>query len=133
MARANVATNCGSLSSGVVDFHLTCPVRRVSASFTDGNSLHSSPRAQLAVARGQRRLPSRRRSDRLPDRQHAIATYVLIAIAKKTLQLDASLSTCLHILSVSIFEKTQLSCALQTDPSPFDPADEANQLILFDV
>ena len=37
----------------------------------------------------------------------AIATYVLIAIVKKELQLDASLYTCLQILSVSVFEKTQ--------------------------
>ena len=42
----------------------------------------------------------------------AVATYVLIAIVKKELQLDASLYTCLQILSVSVFEKTQLSCAL---------------------
>ena len=43
----------------------------------------------------------------------AIATYVLIAIIEKELQLDASLYTCLQILSVSVFEKTQISCALQ--------------------
>jgi len=36
----------------------------------------------------------------------AIATYVLIAIVKKELKIDASLYTCLQILSVSIFEKT---------------------------
>jgi len=36
----------------------------------------------------------------------AVATYVLIAIVKKELQLDASLYTCLQILSVSVFEKT---------------------------
>ena len=36
----------------------------------------------------------------------AVATYVLIAIVKKELKLDASLCTCLQILSVSIFEKT---------------------------
>ncbi|MDR2187319.1 MAG: IS4 family transposase [Azonexus sp.] len=48
----------------------------------------------------------------------AIATYVLIAIVKKELQLDASLYTsCLQILSVSVFEKTQISCALQPDDS----------------
>jgi hypothetical protein len=62
----------------------------------------------------------------------AIATYVLIAIVKKELQLDASLYTCLQILSVSVFEKTQLSCALQTDASQTDLLDPANQLILFD-
>jgi IS4 transposase len=36
----------------------------------------------------------------------AVATCVLIAIVKTELQLDASLYTCLQILSVSIFEKT---------------------------
>jgi hypothetical protein len=63
----------------------------------------------------------------------AIATYVLIAIIKKELQLNASLYTCLQILSVSIFEKTQLSCALQQ--AAFDPyaSDAAKQLILFDI
>ena len=35
----------------------------------------------------------------------AVATYVLIAIVKKELHLDASLYTCLQILSVSVFEK----------------------------
>lgn len=34
----------------------------------------------------------------------AVATYVLIAIVKKQLQLDASLYTCLQILSESVFE-----------------------------
>ena len=62
----------------------------------------------------------------------AVATYVLIAIVKKELQLDASLYTCLQILSVSVFEKTQLSCALQTDASQTEQPDRANQLILFD-
>jgi NAD(P)-dependent dehydrogenase (short-subunit alcohol dehydrogenase family) len=61
----------------------------------------------------------------------AVATYVLIAIVKKELQLDASLYTCLQILSVSAFEKTQLSCALQTDLSQSEPPDLANQLNLF--
>jgi hypothetical protein len=60
----------------------------------------------------------------------AVATYVLIAIVKKELQLDASLYTCLQILSVSIFEKTQLSCALQPDDPGTEPLDDANQLIL---
>ena len=61
----------------------------------------------------------------------AVSIYVLIAIVKKELQLDASLYTCLQILSVSIFEKTQLSCALQADDPRMEPADDANQLILF--
>ncbi len=62
----------------------------------------------------------------------AVATYVLIAIVKKELQLDASLYTCLQILSVSVFEKTELSCALQADQSQIEPLDGANQLNLFD-
>jgi len=61
----------------------------------------------------------------------AVATYVLIAIVKKELQLDASLYTCLQILSVSVFEKTELLCALQADESQGEPTDAANQLNLF--
>jgi len=63
----------------------------------------------------------------------AVATYVLIAIVKKELQLDASLYTCLQILSVSVFEKTQLSCALQLDASQIESQSSPNQLILFDI
>ena len=62
----------------------------------------------------------------------AVATYVLIAIVKKELHLDASLYTCLQILSVSVFEKTEISCALQIDASPINLLDAANQLNLFD-
>ena len=61
----------------------------------------------------------------------AVATYVLIAIVKKELQLDASLYTCLQIWSVSVFEKTELSCALQPDQSQIETTNDANQLILF--
>ena len=53
----------------------------------------------------------------------AIATYVLIAIVKKELHLNASLYTCLQILSVSVFEKTEVSCALQPDRSRPEPPD----------
>jgi hypothetical protein len=61
----------------------------------------------------------------------AVSTYVLIAIVKKELHLDASLYTMLQILSVSVFEKTQISCALQPDvPSPKTPT-SCNQLNLF--
>ena len=60
----------------------------------------------------------------------AIATYVLIAIVKKELQLKSSLYTCLQILLVSVFEKTLISCALQTDDYKTEPLPDANQLIL---
>ena len=61
----------------------------------------------------------------------AVSTYVLIAIVKKELHLDASLYTCLQILSVSVFEKTQISCALQADRSQSIELPAANQLNLF--
>jgi hypothetical protein len=62
----------------------------------------------------------------------AVATYVLIAVVKKECHLDASLYTCLQILSVSIFEKIEVSCALQADRVQSDLPDHANQLMLFD-
>jgi hypothetical protein len=61
----------------------------------------------------------------------AVATYVLIAIVRKELQLEASMYTCLQILSVSVFEKTQLSCAFRLDESTTESVDDAKQLILF--
>lgn len=61
----------------------------------------------------------------------AVCTYVLIAIVKKELHLDASLYTCLQILSVSVFEKTQISCALQPDVTRTISPPVDNQLILF--
>jgi hypothetical protein len=62
----------------------------------------------------------------------AIATYVLIAIVKKELKLDASLYTCLQILSVSIFEKIEISCAFQPYLHRTDQTNGATQLNLFD-
>jgi IS4 transposase len=62
----------------------------------------------------------------------AICTYVLIAIVKKELEVKSSLYTCLQILSVSVFEKTQLSCALAGDALQTGASDCAKQLILFD-
>ena len=62
----------------------------------------------------------------------AVSTYVLIAIIKKELHLDASLYTLLQILSVSDFEKTQLSSALQPDTTTIISPPTTNQLMLFD-
>jgi hypothetical protein len=61
----------------------------------------------------------------------AVSTYVLIAIVKKGLQLNASLFTLLQILSVSVFEKTGVSSDLQLDRISIDHADNDNQLNLF--
>ncbi len=61
----------------------------------------------------------------------AVSTYVLIAIVKKELHLDASLYTLLQILSVSVFEKTLISCALQPEARTTEIPPRANQLNLF--
>jgi len=61
----------------------------------------------------------------------AVATYVLIAIVRKELQIEASMYKCLQILSVSVFEKTQLSCAFLGDESTSEQANDAKHLNLF--
>jgi hypothetical protein len=61
----------------------------------------------------------------------AIATYVLIAIVKKELEIEASLYTFLQILSVSIFEKTPILCALGEKLNATEPNPSPNQMILF--
>lgn len=62
----------------------------------------------------------------------AISTYVLIAIIKKEMQLKASLYTLLQILSVSVFEKTEILCAFQQGGYKTDAEATDNQLNLFD-
>jgi hypothetical protein len=62
----------------------------------------------------------------------AISTYVLIAIVKKELGIEASLYTFLQILSVSIFEKTPILCALGESLDTTENGTSANQMILFD-
>jgi hypothetical protein len=62
----------------------------------------------------------------------AVSTYVLIAIVKKELHLDASLYTLLQILSVSVFEKTPISLALKPDATRTSGVPLDNQLNLFD-
>ena len=62
-----------------------------------------------------------------------MSTYVLIAIVKKELHLDASLYTLLQILSVSVFEKTELSCALRPDAATSEIVISDNQLSLFAI
>ena len=61
----------------------------------------------------------------------AVSTYVLIAIVKKELQLDASLYTLLQILSVSVFEKTPLNKAFLDAANTADQDLSCNQLNLF--
>ncbi len=62
----------------------------------------------------------------------AVSVYVLVAIIRKRLGLEASLYQILQILSITLFEKTPISQALQASDSQSDLPDPASQLILFD-
>ena len=62
----------------------------------------------------------------------AVSVYVLVAIVRKRLGLEASLYQILQILSVTLFEKTPILQALQASDSDNDLLDVSNQLILFD-
>ena len=62
----------------------------------------------------------------------AVSVYVLVAIVRKRLRLEASLYQTLQILSVTLFEKTPISCALQAIDVEANFAENVNQLILFD-
>ena len=61
----------------------------------------------------------------------AVSVYVLVAIVKKRLGLDASLYTLLQILSVTLFEKMPLPQALSATDPQCDNASTGNQLNLF--
>ena len=62
----------------------------------------------------------------------AVSVYVLVAIVRKRLGLEASLYQILQILSVTLFEKTPILRGLQACDSQNDLLDPINQLILFD-
>jgi hypothetical protein len=63
----------------------------------------------------------------------AVSVYVLVAIIRKRLGLEASLYQILQILSVTLFEKTPILQALQPPDSQDNLRDSANQLNLFDL
>ena len=63
----------------------------------------------------------------------AVSVYVLVAIVRKRLGLEASLYQTLQILSVTLFEKTPILCALQALDAGVNFAENVNQLILFDL
>jgi hypothetical protein len=62
----------------------------------------------------------------------AVCVYVLVAIVRKRLRLQASFYQILQILSLSLFEKMPILRALEAADSENDLPDNANQLILFD-
>jgi hypothetical protein len=62
----------------------------------------------------------------------AVSVYVLVAIVRKRLGLEASLYQILQILSLTLFEKTPILSALQAIEADTNCTENANQLILFD-
>jgi hypothetical protein len=63
----------------------------------------------------------------------AVSVYVLVAILKKELKLDRSLTEILQILSVTPFEKIPIFQALSTSAVPNSETSCCNQLSLFDL
>jgi hypothetical protein len=63
----------------------------------------------------------------------AVSIYVLVAIVRKHLGLEASLYQILQILSITLFEKVPILQALDTSDSQNDLLADLNQLILFDL
>lgn len=61
----------------------------------------------------------------------AISVYVLVAIVKKRLKIEASLYTILQILSLTLFEKTPLDQLLKNMELQMDSTENDNQLNLF--
>jgi hypothetical protein len=61
----------------------------------------------------------------------AIAVYVLVAVVKKRLNIDASLYTILQILSLTLFEKTPLDQLLARIDREDESVENGNQLNLF--
>ena len=61
----------------------------------------------------------------------AVSVYVLVAIVKKRLNLDASLYTLLQVLSVTLFEKIPIDQALAGSDLKCDASQISNQLNLF--
>ena len=61
----------------------------------------------------------------------AVSVYVLVAIVKKRLNLDASLYTLLQILSVTLFEKILIRQAVTGAEYKMGDDVQCNQLNLF--
>src|SRR5271155_1510124 len=61
----------------------------------------------------------------------AVSVYVLVAIVRKRLALDASLYTLLQIFSIALFEKMSINQALDFNENTSDTSQVNNQLNLF--
>lgn len=62
----------------------------------------------------------------------AVSVYVLVAILRRRLGVEASLYQILQILSLTLFEKVPILQALETSDSQENLVADTNQMILFD-
>lgn len=63
----------------------------------------------------------------------AICTYLMVAIIKKELKIEQNLYEILQIISVSVFDKTQLNQLLNKSRTTNNEESNSNQLNLFDL
>jgi hypothetical protein len=63
----------------------------------------------------------------------AVSVYVLVAIVRKRLKLEASLYTLLQVFSVTVFERVLIQSALLPETANSNDATDANQLNLFTI
>ena len=63
----------------------------------------------------------------------AVSVYVLVAIMKKKLELQASMYEILQVLGVMLFEKTPVKSLFPADMNNFSKSLMDNQLVLFDL
>jgi IS4 transposase len=61
----------------------------------------------------------------------AVSVYVLVAIIRKRLKLNASLYTLMQVFSVTVFEKTSIESVILQTVDSSDPVMDDNQLNLF--
>jgi len=61
----------------------------------------------------------------------AVSVYVLVAIIRKRLKLDASLYTLMQVFSVTVFEKASIESLISQTADSFEHAAGGNQLNLF--
>jgi hypothetical protein len=61
----------------------------------------------------------------------AVSVYVLVAIVRKRLNLEAPLYTLLQVISVTVFEKIEMQTAFSRSADRYDTAQDDNQLDLF--
>ena len=61
----------------------------------------------------------------------AVSVYVLVAIVRKRLRLDASLYTLMQVFSVTAFEKSSIESVILQTVDGSEPVTDGNQLNLF--